>query len=62
MMKEKQTAIRSESSFYGANSNTTPTTRHTTVNRAASVEDTLEANDILIDAIKAKLAILDNIE
>lgn len=38
------------------------TTRGTSVNRATTVEDTLEANDMLIDAIKAKLAILDTIE
>ncbi len=42
------------------------TTRGTTGNRAAvhaaNVEDTLEANDMLIDAIKAKLAILDHLE
>ncbi len=38
------------------------TTRGTTVNRAGSVEGALEANDMLVDAIKAKLAILDNLE
>ena len=38
------------------------TTRGTSVNRAVSVEGALEANDMLIDAIKAKLAILDTLD
>ena len=65
LQKEKNSALKSESSFYGAASSTNmgTTTRGTTVvNRGASVEDTLEVNDMLIDAIKAKLAILDTLE
>lgn len=63
LQKEKNQAIKSESSFYGgAGSAMGGTTRGTSVNRAVTVEDTLEANDMLIDAIKAKLAILDTIE
>lgn len=65
LLKEKYTAakvgIKSESSFFGAGME--PTTRGTSVNRAPStIEDTLEVNDMLLDAIKAKLAILDNLE
>ena len=61
MMRHKKT----ESSFYGvgSQSNVGATTRGTTVNnQAAGVEGALEANDMLIDAIKAKLAILDTLE
>jgi hypothetical protein len=52
--------------MYGGSSNVGATTRGTTVNRTqnsgTAVEGALEANDMLIDAIKAKLAILDNLE
>jgi len=56
-LKEKDSA-----SLYGGSSNVGVTTRGTTVNRTGSVEGALEANDMLVDAIKAKLAILDNME
>lgn len=64
MQKEKNLILKTESSFYNASSinNNGVTTRGTTVPRGASVEDTLEVNDMLIDAIKAKLAILDNMD
>lgn len=52
LLKERDSA-----SLYGG-----ATTRGTTVNRTGSVEGALEANDMLVDAIKAKLAILDNLE
>lgn len=59
-LKEKRT----DSSFYGmGSSNVGATTRGTTVNnQTANVDGTLEANDMLIDAIKAKLAILDTLD
>jgi hypothetical protein len=57
LLKEKDS-----NSLYGGSTNVGATTRGTTVNRAGSVEGALEANDMLVDAIKAKLAILDNLE
>ena len=61
LLKEKGT---SDSSFYGSQMNAP--TRGTTGSKGAGssgkVEDTLEANEMLIDAIKAKLAILDQLE
>jgi|LauGreDrversion4_2_1035121.scaffolds.fasta_scaffold715820_1 hypothetical protein len=62
LQKQKRTA--DSNSFYGPNSNITATTRGTTGHnqQAGVVEGALEANDMLIDAIKAKLAILDNLE
>lgn len=67
MQKEKPGgAYREESSFYGGtSSNMNAPTRGTTGSKPAAsgrVEDTLEANDMLIDAIRAKLAILDQLE
>lgn len=61
LQKQKRT---DSNSFYGPNSNITATTRGTTGHnqQAGVVEGALEANDMLIDAIKAKLAILDNLE
>ena len=57
LLKERDSA-----SVYGGSTNVGATTRGTTVNRTGSVEGALEANDMLVDAIKAKLAILDNLE
>lgn len=61
LQKQKRT---DSNSFYGHNSNIAATTRGTTGHnqQAGVVEGALEANDMLIDAIKAKLAILDNLE
>jgi hypothetical protein len=54
---------RDSASLYGGSTNIGATTRGTSVvNRTGSVEGALEANDMLVDAIKAKLAILDNLE
>lgn len=58
MQKEKH--LKTDASFY--NNKDGVTTRGTTVPRGASVDDTLEVNDMLIDAIKAKLAILDHLD
>jgi len=64
LLREKGTS-RDDSSFYGSQMNAP--TRGTTGSKGAGssggkVEDTLEANEMLIDAIKAKLAILDQLE
>ncbi len=58
LQREKDVA----SLYGGSNQVAGVTTRGTTVNRTGSVEGALEANDMLVDAIKAKLAILDNLE
>jgi hypothetical protein len=65
MQKENKQYLKSDgaSLFTSGVSNTGASTRGTSVAaKAGTVEDTLEANDMLIDAIKAKLAILDNLE
>ncbi len=61
LQKQKR---KDSNSFYGPNSIITATTRGTTGHnqQAGVVDGALEANDMLIDAIKAKLAILDNLE
>lgn len=64
MQRENRHNMKSDTSSYFPSgvSLTGATTRGTSVARTGTVEDAMEANDMLIDAIKTKLAILDNFE